>query len=477
MEVIDLGALDDLDPVSIDIGSSNSNLGSGIELLMNDKKISSNNSNLDLGELDNLENELNNLSNPKMESTTSDTKSFGGMAADLFGFGDKVKKEENHNDINDNAGGSNIGQATRDSMGNAKTWDGFSKINEIPLNAEKATTLSEREVRRKKRAMLKKLEDWYEKGLIKHNSNFNMDSAFDEIEDEYETALEDKRKKDGVKLQGWWFMTFINSLEYANTVFNPFDLNLDGWGEQVNEDIDSYEEIFGELHDKYKGGKMAPEISLLLRVGFSAAVLNFSNKALSSATPAFNDVIKQSPDLMKMFTDATVNSMSQTSPGFAMANNFMQDTAKPKGPPPPAPVETQNMPPPQRPGMVYTGEAPNNRPDINASRGTMFREQGVDMNNEYNINQPGSSINTPQQPSSRPEMRGPQSSSIDNILSGLKTRNVNIHEQSGPPASQSLDDDSVISIASLKDMQNTNMPKRSNKRKNRSDKNIVSLDI
>ena len=99
------------------------------------------------------------------------------------------------------------------------------------------------------------------------------------------------------------------------------------------------------------------------------------------------------------------------------------------------------------------------------------------MNNEYNINQPESSINTPQQPSSRPEMRGPQSSSIDNILSGLKTRNVNIHEQSGPPASQSLDDDSVISIASLKDMQNTNMPKRSNKRKNRSDKNIVSLDI
>lgn len=475
MEVIDLGALDELDPVSIDIGSSNS-LGSGIELLMNDKKITSNHSNLDLGELDNLEDELNNLSNHRKEPEP-ETKGFGGMAADLFGFGDKVKKEEYHNDTNDNAGGSNIGQATRESMGNAKTWDGFSKINEIPLNAEKATTLNEREVRRKKRAMLKKLEDWYEKGLIKHNSNYNMDSAFDEIEDEYETALEDKRKKDGIKLQGWWFMTFINSMEYANTVFNPFDLNLDGWGEQVNEDIDSYEEIFGELHDKYKGGKMAPEISLLLRVGFSAAVLNFSNKALSSATPAFNDVIKQSPDLMKMFTDATVNSMSQTSPGFAMANNFMQDTAKPKGPPPPAPVETQNMPPPQRPGMVYTGEAPNNRPDINASRGAMFREQGVDMNNEYNINQQGSSINTPQQPPSRPEMRGPQSSSIDNILSGLKTRNVNIHEQSPPAASQSLDDDSVISIASLKDMQNTNMPKRSTKRKNRSDKNIVSLDI
>ena len=62
------------------------------------------------------------------------------------------------------------------------------------------------------------------------------------------------------------------------------------------------------------------------------------------------------------------------------------------------------------------------------------------------------------------------------ILSGLKTRNVNIHEQ---PASNSMsqDDDSMISISSLKDMQNANMPKRSNRRKNRSDKNTISLDI
>jgi hypothetical protein len=46
-------------------------------------------------------------------------------------------------------------------------------------------------------------------------------------------------------------------------------------------------------------------------------------------------------------------------------------------------------------------------------------------------------------------MRGPQNSDIDNILSGLKTRNVNIHEQS-----VNNDDDSMISISSLKDMQN-----------------------
>ena len=48
---------------------------------------------------------------------------------------------------------------------------------------------------------------------------------------------------------------------------------------------------------------------------------------------------------------------------------------------------------------------------------------------------------------------------------------MNIHE-----TAVNNDDDSMISISSLKDVQNGNMPKRS-RRKQRSDKNTVSLDI
>jgi hypothetical protein len=349
--------------------------------------------------------------------------------------------------------------------------------------------------------MLKKLEEWQAKGLLGNNySHLNLDSPYEEIEDEYETALEDKRKKDSIKLQGWWFMTFVNSIEYANAAFNPFDINLDGWGEQIAEDIDSYDEIFTELHEKYKGGKMAPELSLLLRLGFSAAVVNFTNKALSSATPGFNDVIKQSPELMKMFTNATVNTMSQKSPGFGFANNMLNtpDKINTSFGPPPAPMETKNQPPPQRPGstMNFT-QAPSNRQDLNTARGSMFREEGVDLNNQYGSLNSSSSISKPlnippappshasQIPAPRAEMRGPQNVDIDNILSGLKTRNINIHENTRPETPQGMggvtasyqEDDSMISISSLKEMQNTNMPKRSNRRKNKSDKNVISFDI
>jgi hypothetical protein len=488
MEVIDLGALNDLEPISMNISESSSkpsvNFGGGIELLMNDKKRSSSSSmNIDLGELDKLENELNELSGAKPIPTTSNTdntKTLSGFASNLFGFGPTPEPVKSVNiDVENDKNDSKLGEATATSMGNTKTWDGYSKMNEIPLSTgSTGAKMTDRERRRKKRAMIKKIEDWNEKGFSKSGSHFNMDSNYEEVEDEYETLLEEKRKKDSIKLQGWWFMTFVNSLEYANTAFNPFDLNLDGWGEQVSEDLDSYEEIFNELHEKYKGGKLAPELSLLLRLGFSACVVNFTNKALSTATPGFNDVIRQSPELMRMFTNATVSSMSQQSPGFAFASNLMQEQEnKPRGPPPPAPVETKNQAPPMRPGMTFT-EAPGNRPDINAGRGAMFREGGVDINgySQNDIRQQPPSF----APTQRPEMRGPQSSDIDNILSGLKTRTVNIHETENAPSSAqgnaSREDDSMISISSLRDIQNGNAPKRS-RRKNGSNKNTISLDI
>jgi len=491
MEIIDLG-LSDLEPVSISFNDSepSSSFGPGIELLMNDKKKAPTGSmNIDLGELDKLENELNNLS-----ASSGETKTLGGLGntfSNFFGLGGGSQEPSAKSvDLND----SSLGQATAESMGNTKTWDGFSKINEIPQSGPSSSSkMNDREKRRKKRMMIKKIEEWYEKGLIKQNPHFTLDSNYEEVEDEYETALEDKRKKDSIKLQGWWFMTAVNSLEYANSAFNPFDINLDGWGEQVNEDIDSYEEIFAELHDKYKGGKLAPELSLLLRLGFSAAVVNFTNKALSSATPAFNDVIKQSPELMKMFTNATVSSMSQASPGFAMANNLMKDSQN-QGParnmgPPPAPVETKGMPMMgQRPGnnTESFANSMSNRPDLALGRGASYLQQ-----QQQPQGPPGPLSGRSEPAPQRAEMRGP-STDIDSILSGLKTRvaeppssQYTPPQQSAlqppPPPMQEIGSeygmDSMISVSSLRDIQDGNIPKRSRRRNNNSRGNTVSLDI
>ena len=496
MEVIDIG-LDDLDFNKPSTPSVN--FGGGIELLMNEKKRSSSNSSMkiDLEELDNLENELNALSGVKPMNipetpSMSDSKKIGGLGSsfgNFFGFGKEPSSSTPAAEKSD----SNIGQATAESVNNtSKTWDGFAKMGaEIPKSSSSSSSanMTEREKRRKKRMMIKKLEDWYEKGTIKNISRFNMDSNYEEVEDEYEGALEDKRKKDSIKLQGWWFTTVVNTIEYGNAFLNPFDLNLDGWGEQVSEDLDSYEEIFAELHEKYKGGKMAPELSLLLRLGFSAAVVNMSNKMLSSATPGFGDVMKQSPELMRMFTNAAVDTMSKQSPTFEFAKNMMNppEQVSTKYGPPPASVETKNMgnmanraqapsSGQQQPsvaagqGMQFTPN-PGTRPDLAAARPpgqTMFREQGVDIQNNYQ------SAAAQSIPTSRPEMRGPQMTDIDNLLSGLKTKPVSENNFMADNGA-----DSMISVTSLKDLEGGNMPKRSNRkpRQNKSDKNTVSLDI
>ena len=498
MEIIDIG-LGDLDPTPITLNlregfePKSVNYGGGMEMFMNDTQRSNGKQvNVDFSDLDKLESQLNQLSAPASSSDSlfgETTKSISGMASSIFGFGSEpASKPSNPNGYEPND--SKLGQSTTSSLGNTKTWDGFTKVGDIPPSngyARSSTTnnMSDRDKRRKKREMIKKLDEWYASGQLKQRpSSFTLDSPYEEVEDEYEGALDDKRKKDSVKLQGWWFITLVNSLEYANSAFDPFGVSLDGWGEKVSEDLPEYEEIFSELHDKYKGGKMAPEVSLIMRLGFSAAVVGFSNKALSSAAPAFGDVIRQSPELMRTFNDATVKALSQQSPGFAFASNLMkpsQDDVSTSFGPPPKPIETKSQPQPVRPGaMQFTQEpgrnysataTPMNRPDIALGRGTnaasvsaMFKESGVDVGNGYSDLRNQAHSSTP-----RPEMRGPQND-VDDILAGLKMKTINIHEQP-----TKVEDDSVVSISSLRDMANMNVPKRTNRRKNGSEKNTISL--
>jgi hypothetical protein len=180
---------------------------------------------------------------------------------------------------------------------------------------------------------------------------------------------------------------------------------------------------------------------------------------------------------MKMFSTATAQTMSKSSPGFDFVNSVLHPDEKVNTSygVPPAPIKTKEQAPPTRPGMQYTN-APGNRPDIAMGRGTMFREEGVDVSNQYeNVSSANSKppMQSEQSRSARPEMKGPQSIDLDNLLSGLKTREVNLSEN----ANRNDENESMVSVSSLRDGQNSALPKRTNRRKQRSDKNMISLDI
>jgi hypothetical protein len=136
------------------------------------------------------------------------------------------------------------------------------------------------------------------------------------------------------------------------------------------------------------------------------------------------------------------------------------------GPPPPLATQGPNaIPPPQgRPGN-------NNyaRPDLNMSRSNF--EDGISL--RENMERPDLQDRTSRrQAAPRPEMKGP--SDITDILSGLKTKTINIQQ---PPTPTNQNDSSTISFNDLKELQSEgNMPKRSGRRK-KSASNTVSLDI
>ena len=447
------------------------NFGGGIELLMNDKRYnegkSSNNmvSDIDLGDLNDLEQELNNLIDDEPKSAPTFSKS-GLFNTPLFGGGsDSIKLNNYDNNNSDNVSigsivsvndsGPSIGKSTASSAkGDSKTWDGYGKFNNVPINPDKylpdKPKLSAEETLLEKFKVLRKLEDIERKGG-KLTKKYSMESPLSEMQGEYEMIIAEKERSNSCKFQGKMLMAAITGLEFLNNKFDPFDIKLDGFAEQVNENIDDYDEIFGELHEKYKSkAKMAPELKLLFQLGGSAIMVHMTNTMFKSSLPGMDDIMRQNPELMQQFTSAAVNSMSNTNPGFSgFMGNFMPGASNNK--PPPAPMNTQSV----RSQSERTA-VPTNRPDLMKARSN--DNDGINIQETF---APSNGVE-PAQRSMRPEMKGP--SDISDVLSGLKTMSVNMNSVGGMTKTAKQND----------------VPKPStiNKpRKQKSDKNTVSLDI
>jgi hypothetical protein len=451
------------------------NFGGGIELLMNDKKKDTigKSSDIDIEELNNLESELNELA----QDTNTEPITNNFASGDIFGlktdFIDKpTVRFDDTPTVRFNE--PSIGEQTSHINSDNKTWDGYGKFNNIPINPDKSISnepkLTKEELLREKFKYLRKLEALEKKG-IELTKKYNMDSPLSEMQGEYEMIMEEKNKHNSIKFQANILMTIINGIEFLNNRFDPFDIKLDGWGEQVNENISDYDEIFGELHEKYKSkASLAPELKLLFQLGGSAMMVHMTNTMFKSAMPGMDDILRQNPDLMRQFQNAAVSSMSNSNPGFS---GFMSGLMNPE-PQIPQSYPTQGpnaIPPPANRGGNSTAR-PDARPDITMARSSVVND-GISIKENFGIN----GLEPPQpaeRTSRRPEMKGP--TDLTDILSGLKTKTINIAENNNNSVANT-NNSSTISIDDLKSIQSdVNVPKRS-RRRQKSDKNTVSLDI
>ena len=284
--------IQEVDLGDVDIGSSSkkevslnlnddlkaSNFGSGIELLMNDKvKNSSGKSSSKKDEgLSSIEKELDNIDNVEL---TGDTKEVEVKEKDSFKSKPVIE----------------IAKSTVDLGNTGETWDGFKDINAVNLDdiERKSKRMSHEDLLKEKFEILRKLETLESKGATL-SKKYNMDSDLDEMKGEYEFLINEKEKKNSIKFQGKVLTTLITGLEFLNNKFDPFDVKLDGWSEQINENLEDFDEIFSELHEKYKSkAKMAPEIKLLFQLASSGIMIHMTNTMFKSALPGMDDIMRQ----------------------------------------------------------------------------------------------------------------------------------------------------------------------------------------
>ena len=134
----------------------------------------------------------------------------------------------------------------------------------------------------KKLDMLRKLGELAQYG-VKLSQNYNMSSDYFTMKYEYELHKSIRSKQNSVNWMSSLMLNCIYGVEILNEKYNPFDLKLKNWSEQINADINNYYDVFGEIYEKYNkpGKNMSPELKLILMVSGSALKFHLNNTLLS----------------------------------------------------------------------------------------------------------------------------------------------------------------------------------------------------
>jgi hypothetical protein len=257
-------------------------------------------------------------------------------------------------------------------------------------NVDNREPMSRFELLTEKRNELTLLERLVQKGY-EPIKMFGMSDKLSDIKNERMRLQKQKELNDGVKSARSILIKFSMGCEFANKYYNPYKFNLDGFSENVMENITDYDDVFEELYLKYGSSvPMYPEVKLLFIFISSAITFHISKIAMSKASsqiPGFNEVMDADPKLRRMYEESAnklvkekgknsdiSNILGGSTIGnlfgglFTQNNTTNQQTYNP--PPQPAPVQPQSpvqqpvFNPPQQQGNTLNLTPPPNSQNI-----------------------------------------------------------------------------------------------------------------
>jgi hypothetical protein len=170
--------------------------------------------------------------------------------------------------------------------------------------------LAEIYLKKLKQDILIKISALEKKGF-EFSKKFNMTSNYEEMLFEYEKIKKFIESQAGIKFARRCLMACVTGLEFLNKKFDPFSIKLEGWSENVMENVDDYDNVFEKLHEKYSAkAEVAPEIELLLMLGGSAFMFHLTNSLLKS--PSMNNLVAQNnPNFLASMMGAMSQGMKE----------------------------------------------------------------------------------------------------------------------------------------------------------------------
>jgi hypothetical protein len=312
------------------------------------------------------------------------------------------------------------------SSGGISGWFGGSAAPKPALEPVASYLTPEQEAVKKSEG-LTMLERMDRKGI--GGTKMTVANSLDEINAELARRKDSKGLEASLRFQRSMMTTVTSGLEFLNSRYDPLGVSLDGWSEQINENIEDYDEIFEELYDKYKDKtKVAPEVRLVMSLGLSAAMCHLTNTMFKSRMPGMDDIMRKNPDLARQMARAAAE--QAVGPGFAnfmsMAPNSSGNAggSGPSRPMPPMPREPPTM---DEPPMM-----------------SFMPPMGGGIGAPIQSNDPRGGISMEVPPATaRREMRGP--SGVADILAALESAGQSNNRTVPTPAIDAEDLGSVMS--------------------------------
>jgi len=178
--------------------------------------------------------------------------------------------------------------------------------------------------------LLNKISRLSKKGIAT-SARLTIYSDVEEIRTEYKRMMYGIEVDRSIKFQRRMLIACVTGLEFLNDKFDPFDLELNGWSQNMMENVEDYDGVFEELYNKYKTKvQVAPEVKLIMMVGGSAMMFHLTNSMFKAAVPNVSQVMKQNPGLMQNMMDAVQRTQQGQGPG--QTSSMSSFPSPPSGP-------------------------------------------------------------------------------------------------------------------------------------------------